>query len=291
MEKFDVYCRVPVFMSMLLEERLQEFGFKDKANTILYMVERYIDNKTPGTCSLAVKKIFSYMPRHFDPIVIKAERCTIIFKMGQKKYNTLTRVIMENGFETRNYFIMALVSALVIAPPRFLRKLSDEFNETGIRSLERGKMDFTTYVSDLQYYFLKQSASEANLTVSGLLRLVMNLFFKVSDGESMLPVQLEDVALDILEMKGSTIKYFSRDVTVHLGITPDEEEKLYELVLKYRIPGAREFTRRIVLFLLKGYRLVVEPEEEPAGDEDIFNDVNFEYLAKRDYARSIYATK
>ena len=153
MEKFDVYCRVPVFMSMLLEERLGEFGFKDKANTILYMVERYLYSKTPGACSLAVRKIFSYMPRQFDPIVTKAERCTIIFKMGRKEYKTFTRVIMEDGFETRNYFIMALINALVIAPPRFLRTLSDEFNETGTRFLERGKMNFTTYVSDLQHYF------------------------------------------------------------------------------------------------------------------------------------------
>ena len=288
-KKFDVYCRVPIFMVMLLEERMREFGFRNKAEIILYMVERYIEWKTSRTCSKAVLKIFSDMPRHVDKIVVKADRATLIFKMEREKYETFTRLIIEDGFDARNYFIMAVITAMIIAPPRFLRELSDEINDCGISPVKKDKMDFTTYVSELQYDFLRQKATSANLTVPGLIRLALGVFFRVSNGEASLPVSVTDTVLEVLDMKGSTVKRFNRERTVHLNVTAEEKDKIFDLILKYRIPGARELTRRLVLFFIKSNNLTDEREDDPGEDDNVFKDINFDHMVRRDYARSIYS--
>lgn len=290
MEKIiEMYGKIPVFMAMMLEEKIIEYGFRNKTEVILYLVQQYMGREWMKV-SKSMAQLFKRVEKKRNKLIFNAPRVTCIIKGTKQERDAMIAFARDNGFYSRTDLIIALIEAFLVSPPRVLKAISDELNERHLTELCRDNMRIATYVSELQYTILQSRAKKAGCPIGGLMREVLSLFIKVSNNEPInMSWNVTECVIDSLTTRGTTVKRFNREKVVSVFISDDEEvRQLYDMMFKYRIPGAHELARRVVLFLLNSDKMIEEDNEKDVDDsvESLF--MEYEPLARNEFIYSVY---
>lgn len=283
----QVYSRIPIFVGMIFEEKINEYNLFSRAAVISCLCENYTNQYKGLAVSPAASKIFRYLQQDRPRIISFAPTMSMNFMLPGNISVELSKAAEASGFISRHHLINALVMAFCVAPPRYGRLLSEELNGKEQEAVN-GKIYFSTYTSHHQYRILKEKAQTLNLSISGLLKTAIDVLFNIesSDYFGIIPENIIHNIKACMAIQGSTVKRFNRDIAVTVIIPPDDQVKVFCLMKKYGIHGPREFTRRMILFFLNSDLYedtrVVDQEEE----ED--NNYWFEQMEKKDFVREVY---
>lgn len=266
----QIYTRIPVFVGMIFEERIAEYGIESRAAVVCHLTQQYVQRSKGIRVSKAVGKVLDGAQREYSRIISCAPTMSLCFNIPGDLSVELSEAAVRDGFGNRHHLVNALVMAFCVAAPRYGRELAAELSSRTKKEISDVGYAYATYVSRIQHRILKERANLLGTSLSGLLRTAVQVLFDVefSDGPCSVPENVSESMRRCMTVMGSTVKRFNRDIRVAVVIPAVDQAKVNGLMRKYGIQGAHEFTRRLVLFFLDGDLYEDTREEEPEEEEN-----------------------
>ncbi|MDH6357222.1 hypothetical protein [Parabacteroides sp. PF5-9] len=253
------------FPKWLLDFYLQtinEFGFVNKSEVIQYLIECLWNKQNGVSNSQPVENILSYVKRKRCTFFSHAERSWLVILLTPEAFKKIDQI---RGFPSRASKIQALIEAFLSCKISDKRLLQKEIH------LKRRCLPFTrrrldTYVQDDAYKQLKRMAARLEKGVNGLIHFVIDIVIKQEDTEFEfcdMPKEVKQTLKEVLLLEGSTLSRFKRQEQICIYVNDENvRQAISNIIFKYEIPGANEFLRRIIIFLLDSSRLILSGSDE-----------------------------
>lgn len=297
-EYYNYFVKMPAVLHEMFREKVSDYHFSDMSVVMKHLIKSYIRMCDGKKISGSTRRILSHMERIPDMEFFfrHQEKSILAFEMDHTLSDDLQRAIAASGLGNRTKFGIRLVCAFISGADVTLRTLSSELvSASAFREVETYMIH--TYISTYQYVFLQETAAAQRLSLQGMLTSAAEMLVGMDDATDgyYTPETLRKIAYRVLEVKGSTLKDFRRQVMVSIRTNTIGRHRIYAFMQKHGIVSPREFLRRVVLFFLEAryliYRKEVELQEDdlPERDEPDWETTLYEQYQRKDFARSIYS--
>lgn len=283
----------PSVLAHEYERQIQEYGFRDKQEALIYLGVGLYNQKNGIRNSRAVQSILGRISVERPAVLGVFPREYMGIKMDD---NSRGKLYSLSEFGYLSNLINAIMEAFLAAGRTEKRALRREMHRGFVQSTSHSYY-MGVYISSSQRDRLSDMGTRCGISLKGMVRSAIDMIL-TTEGLSMsdypVPFEVQDIVRGYLRIEGFTRHRFRGDTQIVLNIPDDWYwDRIYELMRRYEIPGANELLRRSLLFLLGsdeiGYRYVPEGPEPEGPDyldenESYYND----RLSRMDFARSIY---
>lgn len=286
---------VPVFLAEMYDNQIQELGFRDKTEALLYLAEGIWNERNGKQNSFAVRNILKHITLERDPILRLLPRVYkgVVLK-GEKK----CKILSLTDFGYLSNLMNSVMETFMLSSKCYKRMLRKEMHASFVTGgTSSGYIQ--TYISEQQYDLLFEMAIRGGMSLTGMIRSTIEavlLAEEVIPEKWLIPLEIQDAIPEYLRIEGFTYHKFSREIQFRMNVGSEENcQAIQKLLCKYEIPGFNEFLRRVILFLLNSNNIEFPniPDKEEEGN--FYFDENELYmndrLSRKDYVRSIYQYK
>lgn len=296
-EYYPYFVKMPATLHELFRAKVSDYHFSDMNTVITHLLKSYIRRCNRKSVSKATQRLLSHMEKIPDMEFFfrHQEKSIFGFEMDRALVGDLQRAIAVSGLENRTKLAIRLICVFISGADVTLKALSAELANIPI-SREPDSYLIHTYVSNYQYVFLKETAADQRLKLEGMLTAAAELLVRTGETKGIYhtPDALQAVAERVLDVKGSTLKDFRRQVIVSIRTNTIGTDRIHSFMQQHNIASPREFLRRVVLFFLEARYLIYKKEitmQEDDLPEDSISDweeTQYDGYVRKDFARSLY---
>ena len=282
----------PVFLAEMYDEQIQELGFRDKTEALLYLAEGIWNERNGKQNSFAVRNILKHVSLERDPILRLLPRVYRGVRLvGERK----SKILSLTDFGYLSNLMNSVMEAFMLYSKCYRRMLRKEMHASFvIGNPSSGYVQ--TYISGLQYDKLFEMAIRGGMSLTGMIRSTIEAVLmaeEVIPERWLVPLEIQDAISDYLHVEGFTCHNFSRDIQLRINIGCEENCRGIQMLLcKYEIPGFNEFLRRVILFLLNSNSIEFQNIPDKEEQKNFYFDETELYMNDRlsckDFVRSIY---
>lgn len=296
-EYYNYPVKLPVMLHELFRSKVADHHFPDMTVVMNHLVNSYIRTVDGGRVSTSTRRILLIMDRIPDMSFFfrRQDKSILFFEMDPGVERGLERAIAAGGWGNRQRLAVCLVCAFCCGAGVTLDSLSAELSAAKPFRHPEGYI-ISTYVSNYQWVFLKETAASRRTGVETLLTAAAELLVSTDDAGAgyHIPDSLARIADRVLRVKGSTLKDFRRQRLVSIRTNTIGPERISAFMERHGIGSGREFMRRVVLFFLEARYLVYRGDVElgeddlPEEEETDWEETMYRQYEKKDFAISIY---
>lgn len=294
--KFQYATKLPVVVFEMFQQRIMDYHFRGLGEVMNYLLKAYCRMHNKEKVSKTIKRIFSHQDTGWFRLFRYDEKTIFSFETSRELSDRVKNMANLQGYSTRNQLTNFIIGAFIASAHETLRNLSKEMSEQEVVAEIKGTM-IATYVSNYQFMFLKQTAEEQRTSLMSLLGSATDLFLQLDEdnADRYVPKVLREIAESVLNIEGYTTKEFRRGKAVAISINDDKAMRIMKAMQKHNIRTPREFLRRVILFFFNARYLIFKDnisagEDMPICEEIDYDDYFNEQCARKDFARSIYAS-
>ena len=253
--KFQYATKLPVVVFEMFQQRVMDYHFRGLGDVMNYLLEAYCRMHNKEKVSKTIKRVFSHQDTGWFRLFRYDEKTIFGFETSRELSDRVKRLADLQGYSTRNQLTNFIIGAFIASAHETLRNLSKEMSEQEAVAEIKGTM-IATYVSNYQFMFLKQTAEEQRTSLMSLLGSATDLFLQLDE---------------------------------------DNAERYVPKVLREIAESVLSIVRRVILFFFNARYLIFKDnisagEDMPICEEIDYDDYFNEQCARKDFARSIYAS-
>lgn len=293
MDKKDTYQLtyfVPTPVWEMFQKRVRDYRFQSVGRVIYYLLDSYRKQYNKEKISLTMRNILQRASEDWFILFKYDERSQSAITVDRRWAADIMNISRLAGFKDRSRLVAVLIGCFVSSPKSLLKKMSQEmYNQTiSVNSSEV----LSTYISFYQYAVLGLVSKRMNISISGLLNMLLDILIESNDENSNITFSggIHDLINDVLTIRGYTTKDFRREKDISVYISGEERQmNILKMMMKYDIPTPCEFLRRLILFFLNAQYVLFKNENKSIflneqEKEPDYEDTMYSTYAKNDFS-------